>query len=67
MSNDLKYGKDAREALRVGAEKVYKAVGSTLGARGRNVVRQNFGRPKITNDGVTIAKSIDLQDSQPSG
>ena len=62
MANHLKFGKEAREALRAGAEKVYKAVSSTLGARGRNVVRQNFGRPKITNDGVSIARAIDLED-----
>lgn len=62
MSSELRFGVEARESLRLGAEKVYKAVSSTLGARGRNVVRQNFGRPKITNDGVTIARSIDLKD-----
>lgn len=59
---ELKFGEDAREVLRAGAEKVYKAVSSTLGAKGRNVVRQNFGRPKITNDGVTIARAIELKD-----
>jgi len=62
MYTKQKFGEEAREALRVGAEQVYKAVSSTLGARGRNVVRQNFGRPKITNDGVTIARSINLED-----
>lgn len=62
MSNKLKFGKEATDSLLSGAEQVYKAVSSTLGARGRNVVRQNFGRPKITNDGVTIARAIDLQD-----
>lgn len=62
MANKLLFGKEAREALRRGAEIVARATGSTLGARGRNVVRQNFGRPKITNDGVTIARAIDLQD-----
>lgn len=62
MSNDLKFGKEARDVLKAGAEKVNKAVGSTMGARSRNVVRQNFGQPKITNDGVTIANAIDLLD-----
>jgi len=56
------FDSEAREALLRGAEIIYKAVSSTLGARGRNVVRQSFGRPKITNDGVTIARSINLED-----
>jgi len=62
MSTDLKFEHEARAALFDGATKVYKAVSSTLGARGRNVVRQIFGSPKITNDGVTIAEAIDLAD-----
>lgn len=62
MSNALKFEKEARDVLKKGAEQVYKAVSSTLGARGRNVVRQRFGAPKITNDGYTIAKEIDLAD-----
>lgn len=60
--NDLKFGNEARVALLRGAYKVYAAVSSTLGARGRNVVRQNFGKPKITNDGVSVARAIELQD-----
>lgn len=63
MSNKLKFGAEARESLRAGAEQVYKAVSPTLGARGGNNSRQKFGRPKITNDGVSIARSIDLEDS----
>lgn len=59
----MKFEKEAREVLLAGAKKVFMAVSSTLGARGRNVVYQRFGRPKITNDGVTIARSIDLEDA----
>lgn len=57
-----KFGAEAQEALLKGAYEVFRAVSSTMGARGRNVVRQNFGQPKITNDGVTIANSINLED-----
>jgi chaperonin GroEL len=57
-----KFGEEAREVLLKGATEVYNAVSPTMGARGRNVVRQNFGQPKITNDGVTIARSIQLED-----
>ena len=57
-----KFGEEAREVLLKGATEVYMAVSSTMGARGRNVVRQNFGQPKITNDGVSVANSIELGD-----
>lgn len=57
-----KSGKDAREALLKGSSAIYGPVSSTVGPRGRNVVRQNFGQPKITNDGKTIAESIKIED-----
>ena len=60
--NKIIFSDEARAKIMAGAEVVYKATSCTLGARGRNVVRQNFGRPKITNDGVTIAKAINLED-----
>lgn len=60
--NKAKFGKEAQEAILAGAEVVLKAVGSTLGAKGRNVIWQRFGRPKISNDGVSIAKAINLAD-----
>lgn len=62
MSTKLLFGESAREALLKGAEQVYKAVSSTSGPRGRNVVSQVFGQPKITNDGVSIANKIELED-----
>jgi len=63
MSKQIKYSEDARKALKSGLDKVANAVKVTLGPKGRNVVLGNgFGSPTITNDGVTIAKSIDLED-----
>ena len=59
---DVIFGDEAKEALRKGAEIVYKAVSVTLGAGGRNCSRQIFGSPKITNDGVSIARAIHLKD-----
>lgn len=61
MSIDLKYANDAREEMANGIKKLYDAVRVTLGPRGKNVIiEQEFGTPLITNDGVTIAKAIEL-------
>jgi len=63
MAKQLKYGEDARKALLEGVDKLANAVKVTLGPRGRNVViDKKFGSPTITNDGVTIAKEIELED-----
>lgn len=63
MAKDIKYGADARAALQVGVDKLADAVKVTIGPRGRNVVlSKSFGSPIITNDGVTIAKEIELED-----
>ncbi len=64
MAKELKYGDEAREALRIGVDKLADTVRVTLGPKGRNVVLdKTYGSPVITNDGVTIAKEIDLEDS----
>ena len=63
MAKDIKYGEDARKALLEGVNKLADTVKVTLGPKGRNVVLdKNYGAPLITNDGVTIAKEIDLED-----
>lgn len=63
MAKKIIYNKEAREALKEGIEHVFKAVKITLGPKGRNVViDKGFGAPTITNDGVTIAKEIELED-----
>jgi chaperonin GroEL len=63
MAKQLLYEESARKALMDGAEKVANAVRVTLGPKGRNVViGKKFGSPTVTNDGVTIAKEIDLKD-----
>src|SRR5438093_6175573 len=59
----LKFGDDARRRLEAGVDKLANAVKVTLGPRGRNVVlEKKFGAPTITNDGVTIARDVDLED-----
>ena len=64
MAKDLKYGEDARKALQAGIDKLADTVKITLGPKGRNVVLdKKFGAPLITNDGVTIAKEIELDDA----
>ena len=64
MAKDLKYGVDARKALETGVNKLADTVRVTLGPKGRNVVLdKSFGAPLITNDGVTIAKEIELEDA----
>jgi len=63
MAKKLKFGEEARRALEDGVNKLAEAVKVTLGPKGRNVVlEQGFGSPLITNDGVTIAKEIEVKD-----
>ena len=63
MAKNVIYGKDARNAMVNGANKLADAVKITLGPKGRNVVLdKGFGSPLITNDGVSIAKEIELED-----
>src|SRR6201747_56174 len=63
MSKILKFDEDARRSLEAGVNKLADAVKITLGPKGRNVVLdKKFGPPTITNDGVTIAKEIELED-----
>jgi chaperonin GroEL len=63
MAKELKYSEDARKALEIGVNKVADTVRITLGPKGRNVVLdKKYGAPLITNDGVTIAKEIELED-----
>jgi chaperonin GroEL len=63
MAKDIIYGEDARKALQRGVDKLANTVRITLGPKGRNVVLdKKFGAPLITNDGVTIAKEIELDD-----
>ena len=63
MAKQLKYGEDARKALESGLNQLADTVKITLGPKGRNVVlEKKFGAPLITNDGVTIAKEIELED-----
>jgi len=63
MAKEIKYGVEAREALKTGVDKLANVVRVTLGPKGRNVVlEKSYGAPTITNDGVTIAKDIELED-----
>jgi chaperonin GroEL len=63
MAKDVKYGADARELLLSGVDQLADAVKVTLGPKGRNVLlSKSYGAPNITNDGVTIAKEIELKD-----
>jgi len=62
-AKDVKFGADARERMLRGVDTLANAVGVTLGPKGRNVVLdKSFGAPRITKDGVTVAKDIDLKD-----
>ena len=64
MAKQIKYGVDARKALEAGVNQLADTVRVTLGPKGRNVVLdKSFGAPLITNDGVTIAKEIELEDA----
>ncbi|MCR5778398.1 MAG: chaperonin GroEL, partial [Lachnospiraceae bacterium] len=63
MAKEIKYGSDARTALMAGVDKLADTVSVTIGPKGRNVVLdKSYGAPLITNDGVTIAKEIELED-----
>ena len=63
MAKEIKFGEDARKSLLNGVNKLADTVKVTLGPKGRNVVLdKKFGAPLITNDGVTIAKEIELDD-----
>lgn len=63
MAKDIKFSEDARRAMLRGVDQLANAVKVTLGPKGRNVVlEKKFGSPLITNDGVTIAKEIELED-----
>ena len=62
MAKQIKYSERARQKLKAGVDKLANAVKVTLGPKGRNVVLdKGFGAPTITNDGVTIAKEIELK------
>ena len=64
MAKEIKYSEDARKALEIGVNKLADTVKVTLGPKGRNVILdKKFGTPLITNDGVTIAKEIELEDA----
>ncbi|WP_425756678.1 chaperonin GroEL [Ihubacter sp. rT4E-8] len=64
MAKDLYYGEDARRKLQAGVDKLADTVKITLGPKGRNVlINKSFGSPLITNDGVTIAREIELEDA----
>ncbi|WP_461242954.1 chaperonin GroEL [Secundilactobacillus muriivasis] len=63
MAKELKFSEDARSAMLRGVDKLADTVKTTIGPKGRNVVlEQSYGNPTITNDGVTIAKAIELSD-----
>lgn len=63
MAKEIKYSTDARNAMAAGVDKLANTVKVTLGPKGRNVVLdRKFTSPLITNDGVTIAKDIELED-----
>ena len=64
MAKEIKFGAEARKALEAGVNKLADTVSVTIGQKGRNVVLdKSFGAPLITNDGVTIAKEIELEDA----
>ena len=64
MAKDLYYGEEARRKLQAGVDKLADTVKITLGPKGRNVlINKSFGSPLITNDGVTIAREIELEDA----
>src|ERR671922_200535 len=63
MAKQLLYTDEARKKLLHGAEKLSRAVGSTLGPTGRNVIiDKSFGGPSVTKDGVTVSKEVELED-----
>merc|ERR1719197_706879 len=63
LGKDIKFGADARKSILIGVNKIADAVEVTLGPRGRNVaIEQTYGAPKITKDGVTVAKNIEFSE-----
>jgi chaperonin GroEL len=63
MAKQIRYGDEARKALKAGVDKLADAVKATLGPKGRTVVLdKKFGSPTVTNDGVTVAKDVELED-----
>ncbi|MCP0886371.1 chaperonin GroEL [Ligilactobacillus sp. WILCCON 0076] len=63
MAKEIKFSEDARSKMLAGVDKLANTVKSTIGPKGRNVVlEQSYGSPTITNDGVTIAKAVELED-----
>ncbi|MDR2660881.1 MAG: chaperonin GroEL [Lactobacillaceae bacterium] len=63
MAKEVRFSEDARKRMQAGVDKLANTVKTTIGPKGRNVVlEQSFGAPTITNDGVTIAKAIELED-----
>ena len=63
MAKQLKYSAEAREKLKTGVDAVAKAVGVTLGPKGRNIaLDKKWGAPSVVHDGVSVAKEIDLED-----
>jgi chaperonin GroEL len=63
MAKDIQFSADARKGMEAGINKLADTVKVTLGPKGRNVVlEKSFGAPTITNDGVTIAREIELED-----
>ncbi|HNW60454.1 MAG TPA: chaperonin GroEL [bacterium] len=63
MAKIIEFNVEARNAMKVGVDKLAKAVGATLGPKGRNVViDKKFGAPTVTKDGVTVAKEVELED-----
>ena len=63
MAKQIEIGVEARKKIKIGIDKVANTVKATLGPRGRNVILdKGFGSPVITNDGVSIAKEIELED-----
>ena len=62
-STDVKFDREARERLLHGVDILADAVKATLGPKGRTVlIRKGYGGPRVSNDGVTVAKSIELED-----
>ena len=63
MAKDIRFGEEARRGMEAGINKLSDVVKITLGPKGRNVVLEKaYGAPLITNDGVTIAREIELED-----
>ena len=63
MSKQIHFGDEARLKMFAGMEKVAKTVTATMGPKGRNVIfSKSYGAPQVTNDGVTIAKEIELEE-----